>query len=135
MTYLEFADGYVMETENPQFHPTGEKITKKAFLEKQKQNATDSLKRMLKAGDTVYTVLRHVSASGMTRHIDLYVMKDNKPVYLSGFASQVLEYKRADKGNYALIVGGCGMDMGFHLVYTLSRKLFNDGYALNHQWL
>jgi hypothetical protein len=32
-------------------------------------------------------------------------------------------------------VGGCGMDMGFHLVYTLSRALFDDGYYVKHEWL
>lgn len=29
----------------------------------------------------------------------------------------------------AIVVGGCGMDMGFHLVYTLGRYLYPDGFA------
>jgi hypothetical protein len=37
-------------------------------------------------------------------------------------------------------VGGCGMDMGFHLVYTLASVLFPEdrktgGYKLNHEWI
>ena len=28
--------------------------------------------------------------------------------------------------NDAVVVGGCGMDMGFHLVYTLSYVLFKE---------
>jgi hypothetical protein len=33
------------------------------------------------------------------------------------------------------LVQGCGMDMGFHVVYSLSQTLFNDGYALKQRWL
>ena len=32
-------------------------------------------------------------------------------------------------------VGGCGMDMGFHLVHELGYRLFNDGYSLKHEWI
>ena len=52
-----------------------------------------------------------------------------------------MKYKLVDNGkkNQTIIkvvgVGGCGMDMGFHLVYTLSRELFDDGYYVKHEWL
>jgi hypothetical protein len=42
---------------------------------------------------------------------------------------------RLNKNGNGLVVGGCGMDMGFHAVYTLSRILYNDGYALKQRWL
>lgn len=35
---------------------------------------------------------------------------------------------RYDRKHEAIGAGGCGMDMGFHLVYTLSRVLFPDGF-------
>lgn len=44
-----------------------------------KDEARKRLKEVLKPGDTVYTILRHVSRSGMTRHISLvhlYVEKE-----------------------------------------------------------
>jgi hypothetical protein len=27
------------------------------------------------------------------------------------------------------------MDMGFHVVYSLSYALFNDGYAIKQRWI
>jgi hypothetical protein len=36
-------------------------------------------------------------------------------------------YRQAKKGD-GLIVGGCGMDMGYHLVYALSHRLWPDGF-------
>jgi hypothetical protein len=43
---------------------------------------------------------------------------------------------KIDFGGYnGIKVGGCGMDMGFHVIYNISKTLFNDGYAIKHQWL
>lgn len=36
-------------------------------------------------------------------------------------------YRNWEK-SLGLTVGGCGMDMGFHLVYNLSRVLFPSGF-------
>lgn len=95
-------------------------------------------------GDTVYTVLRSVSSSGMSRTISLKVAKDGKILDLTYYASIVLDWPLVEvNGSRALRVGGCGMDMGFHTVYTLSSVLFREegekmhcdaGYALNHAW-
>ena len=52
-----------------------------------------------------------------------------------------MKYKLVDNGkrNQTIIkvvgVGGCGMDMGFHLVYTLASVLYKDGYALTHRYI
>jgi hypothetical protein len=37
--------------------------------------------------------------------------------------------------NEGVIVNGCGMDMGGHLVSSLSRALFDDERALKYEWL
>ena len=107
--------------------------------EKDRVEAKEELLKTLKPGDTVYTVLRHVSRSGMLRHIDVYTLKDNKPVWLTYWVSKLLDYKLAKYDN-GLKVSGCGMDMGFHVVYSLSYSLFHEthdrpGYVLNHRWL
>ena len=110
-----------------------------------KQEAIATLRNILKPNyDTIYTVLRHRSASGMTRFMDLYVMRDNQPRRLTWQAAKALGWTY-DTKREALKVGGCGMDMGFHAVYTLSCVLFSDekgryhgadaGYALNHEWI
>lgn len=111
-------------------------------------HAMEMLKKFVKRGTKVYTVLRHVARSGMSRRIDLYVIHKGAPVYISGWAAIVLERTLSPKGG--IVEGGCGMDMGFHLVHCLSYKLHgypkqgvehkqNDphrpGYTLHHEWM
>lgn len=125
--------------------------------------AQETLRDMLKPGTKVYCILRHVSASGMTRNISLVVKGtagsegvDN----ITHLAARAMgETPREYRGNWVIRVGGCGMDMGFHLVYNLGRYLFpngfipseaglygrngvpptevdpDGGYALRHEWL
>jgi hypothetical protein len=134
-------------------------MTKKQEKELRQQECIEALQKYLKPGDTVYTKLNHVSRSGMYRVIDLYTIKDNQLIRLSGYAADLLEgYDKRHEGCKAT---GCGMDMGFHLVYNLSSVLFleykhlinhcpsnfhsnywdkeeaihNDGYALKQEWI
>ena len=90
------------------------------------QEAIRKLREWLKPGDTIHTILRHVSRSGMSRRIDLYVMRDGNLQFLSYLAATAMDDRwDADKGG--IIVGGCGMDMGFSLVYNLGYTLFPKG--------
>ena len=89
---------------------------------------------------TVYTVLRSVSASGMTRHISLKVAQGDDILDITYLAAQALGDKLHDKHGWNTIkVNGCGMDMGFHLVYNLSSVLFagqeRAGYKIAQRWL
>lgn len=81
------------------------------------------LRKILRPGDTVHCIIRHVSRSGMCRHIDLYKAGRNG-TYLTAYAADALEWSQTNKGHGPLIVGGCGMDMCFHTVYSLSRVIF-----------
>jgi hypothetical protein len=119
------------------------KMTKKEAKALDVQYAREQLlTHYLKEGDTVYTVLRSVSSSGMSRTISLKVAKEGKILDLTYYASILLDWTLVEvNGSRALRVGGCGMDMGFHTVYTLSRVLFREegsttdaGYSLNHNW-
>ncbi len=107
---------------------------------REKREAIERLKEWLKPGDTLITVLRHVSSSGMSRRIDLYKLgcePDGRisKAYLSYNAAQALGWKKPSHGKEGITIGGAGMDMGFHLVYELSSLLFRDGYALKQEWL
>jgi hypothetical protein len=108
---------------------TEKRPTKKQQADADKAEAVAELRKLLKPGDTVYAVLRHVSASGMSRRIDFYTIADNRHVFLSGYIRRALGYKFAPKGD-GLVVSGCGMDMGFAVVYELSRTLFPDGFKV-----
>lgn len=94
------------------------------------QERTDALTRlreMFPVGSTAYTVLRGVSRSGMTRKIDVYAMTDGEPGAVTYLVSQVTSFRR-DRQSGALVVPGCGMDLGFHVVYAMSLNLYPDGF-------
>lgn len=87
---------------------------------------------LIEADSPVYVINRHVSRSGMTRHLSLYVNEDGAMRDITSRAAAVLGW-RLHVERHALIVGGCGMDMHFHTVYSLARALFGgDGYELTH---
>jgi hypothetical protein len=100
-------------------------MTKK--LTERQQEARKQLVALCPPGTTVYTVLRHVARSGMSRRIDLYVIQDGEPRWLSGLykAAEGITSRKYD----AVTVQGCGMDMGFHLVYNLSHTLYPEGFT------
>jgi len=143
---------------------SGGAVPRLSEKEKAIAEAVLSLRGLLPPGSTVFTKLNHVSRSGMTRSIEVMVFRDNKPVNLTSSVAEILGYKIHNK-HYGLKVGGCGMDMGFSVVYNLSSALYrgvgydclgdrcpaadhvnvrdkskipsrhHDGYALRHRWL
>ena len=98
----------------------------------EKEEAIKILRKYLPAGSEVYTILKHVSRSGMSRDISC-VMTTESLTYkgkqiinnLDYYISKALDWPLNDKG---IRVGGCGMDMGFHLIYSLSRILYPNGF-------
>jgi hypothetical protein len=111
----------------------------------QKAERAEAIARMhewVKPGDTVYTILRHVSRSGMQREIGVVLMlpDDRKrdldarhggmtPVDLHpNYPVAKVIGARVGKRD-GVIMDGCGMDMGFALVYELSARLYPDGYG------
>jgi len=84
----------------------------------------------------LFVIARHVSSSGMSRRLSLHVFRNGSPLQLSYNASIALGYRyRYHDRDSAVVMGGCGMDMGFALVYELSHALYGDGYLLKHRWL
>ena len=95
----------------------------------EREDAIAKLREGLKPGDTVHTILRHVSRSGMSRRIDLVKLTNDEPRYLTWLAAKAIGCRSTGNGE-GLVVGGCGMDMGFHVVYELSRVLFPKGFKV-----
>ena len=97
--------------------------------ESERNKLVTELKEILKPGDTVYTKLNHVSKSGMMRVIEVMVIRNDQPRYLTYMVADLLGYKMHKKYE-GLKVGGCGMDMGFSVVYGLSAQLYREsGYG------
>jgi hypothetical protein len=98
----------------------------KEFLLKLREHVLSNNVRVL------HTNIRHVSRSGMQRKIDVVSLRPSgdpsEPVsksWLSYWAAKALGWRFCPKYD-AVVVDGCGMDMGFHLVYTLSYLIFKD---------
>lgn len=103
------------------------------------EKALAKLRDWFPKGSTVYTILRHVSRSGMQREIGVVALVVGEDGSLSALhpnyaTSDVLGVPVNKKGN-GVKVGGCGMDMGAHLVSELSQALHDDWRALRHEWL
>lgn len=107
-----------------------ETMTKKQEQEKEKQEARAFLEKFVKEGTTVYTILRHVSGSGMMRIIDMCVVdpKDGEIISIGWQAAKLMGSTFVNDKHYGVKVGGCGMDMGYHLVHNLGYALFKDGF-------
>lgn len=113
------------------------KVTKE-----QKADAREKLQAILKPGMQVNCILRTVARSGMSRKISLVVAVDGELTDISFYAARVLGWGVVDVGGHrAINVTGCGMDMGFHTVYSLAWAVFgkiegaDSGYQLKHNWL
>lgn len=106
----------------------------------------------------IYTDLRWRSTSGMSRSIGVLIPYQDERTgalgirNISRVAARILGWK-LDDDREAVRVGGAGMDMGFHLVYELSRQVYkadwsctnakaleaahngDPGYVVQHEWL
>ena len=98
------------------------------YSDEEIEEQKEFLRSVVKPGDTIYCILRHCSRSGMTRHIGLVIMtKDGHPIH-PNYAASVLLGESIKHGYDGVKMEGCGMDMGFHLVYTLGMILYPDGF-------
>ena len=116
-----------------------------------REEAIEKLRDAIRPNDTLYTQLVHVTKSGMTRFIKVFKIEDDYPYNYTYLVAKALGWKTSDKYD-GIKVGGVGMDMGFHIIYSLGQVLWPDGtpephgrrngepdsaggYAINHRWL
>lgn len=116
-------------------------VSKKALALADREIARIRLREILAEQEKplIYTVLRHVSASGMSRDISLKTVQDGEIIDITYTAAEALGEKVKEKNGQRVIrVGGTGMDMGFHLVYNLSSVLYTNeeraGYKIGQAW-
>lgn len=105
-------------------------MTKQA--QRERDEAITRLREWLKPGDTVYTIVQSVSRSGMSREIRVILPKcEDGSVRMLHPNHAVATAIGAKLGKRdGIKIGGCGMDMGFWLVYELGRALFPDGFGV-----
>lgn len=86
------------------------------------------LRKLCPPGTTIYTILRHVSKSGMSRIIDLVIVAEGEPRSV-GFLAAKATGGAWDRDRQGIKIRGCGMDVGFELVYRLGSALYRDGFG------
>ena len=94
------------------------------YTKTQTQEALEQLQRNIQPGQTLRTIVTHVSRSGMSRSIRVLDGFND----ISWLVARVLD-ERMDDNNGGLRVSGCGMDMGFDTVYRLGYALFPNGFT------
>ena len=102
-------------------------MTTRRYTKDETREALNYLRSELTPGRAVYTKVTHVSRSGMSRSIECYLAqgRDN----LTDITWQVARATnaRTDNTHGGIVMGGCGMDMGYALVYNLGRTIYPEG--------
>jgi uncharacterized protein YhbP (UPF0306 family) len=111
-------------------------ISKKAQKQQEREEGCKYILSLLEGQEKpiAYTVIRGVSSSGMSRQISVKVIKEDKLYDISFSVAKVLDYPIVQKAYNAVKVNGCGMDMGFHIVSSLSSVLYGDDYKIRQEW-
>ncbi|MEO1136550.1 MAG: hypothetical protein AAFW68_08075 [Pseudomonadota bacterium] len=108
-------------------------------IERSRQQLEEAVNTAAKTPDgkpVFYTILRSVSRSGMSRTISVhYVERESGELCQLNYACAVILGLPMDAAREGIKIKGCGMDMGFALVYDLAAKICGDGYAINHRWI
>lgn len=113
------------------------------------QMSTEQLKEVfdksiLQSGTVrIFTVLNHVSSSGMTRYISAFVPAIKYEEYYDDKNHVQRIPKQADIVCIAREkkIEGCGMDMGFELAYGMFMSIYYGDeshpyqHYLSHSWL
>lgn len=113
----------------------------KSERERMKAESIAWLRKNVPQGSAVFTILTHVSRSGMSRNIKCLILHPQYGIdNISYHVARALELPHVDRDS-AIRVSGCGMDMGFHLISSLAYALDYRGdsetnaHGLNHYWL
>jgi hypothetical protein len=86
----------------------------------------------IKPGTVIYTSVRHVSRSGMSRVISLYVVHKGEILSISSLVAKACGYSM-DRNYFGIKSNGCGMDMCFEAVYNLGSALWPKGTPRPHR--
>lgn len=132
---------YKFKIEKGNYCPECRKIHVKA-IKKAKKTYTGAyglpyaIKKLINAkpGTKIYVTCRYVSRSGMLRIVDAHLIDGDSIIQLS-ILSKDKSFIKYDYERGGFKMGGCGMDMGFALVYDIGRHIHGNGYYFEVQWL
>jgi hypothetical protein len=100
----------------------------RTYSKDEQEQSLKYLREVLQPGDTVWTSVTHVARSGMTRWIRAFIIREGQPEDISWHVARVTGSPVNSRNHEGVERGGCGMDMGFDLVYSLSHHLFRGRF-------
>ena len=117
-------------------------LSKTAQKEQERESARAYLLSILNKQNrpTLYTNLKSVSSSGMSRDMKVLAVVEGEIVDITYYVGKLdIGTIKERNGQRVIRVGGCGMDMGFHVVYTVSAILYGyeerGAYTIRHEWI
>jgi len=117
-------------------------LSKKAQAEQERESARAYLLSILnkQKTPTLYTNLKHVSSSGMSRDMKVLAVVDGEIIDVTYYIGKLdIGTIKERNGQRVIRVGGAGMDMGFHVVYSVSAVLYGyqdrGAYTIRHEWI
>lgn len=121
-------------------------MSNKTINPTEKEIAIEKLSQLIQPGDEISYMIRQVSASGIMRRISFFMPQKRDSRYdmavikakgnglevicLDYLISNAIGYRQHDKGG--IVVKGCGMDMGYHVIYLLGSALWPNGTPKPH---
>lgn len=88
-------------------------------------NSKNYLKEVIKDGETIYSTILSVASNGMSRKIQFFIIHENRikniSHHIATLKSGGARHSRNDWG--CVTVSGCGMDMAYYIIHSLSREL------------
>lgn len=124
--------------------PTARNGRAESAKSREKREAIERLKEWgLRPDDVIYTIVKSVAASGMSRTIELYRIESCdshgyvRKYNLTRLAATItgLKLSKDRFGNDSgVTIRGAGMDMGADLVERLAYETFGSDKALRQEW-
>ena len=131
MAYLVAPSGEAFESKSPEWHAECKQVTKAEYKAARTEYLRSHLQQVVESANRrVYTMIRHVASSGMSRRLSVFVVEDGKIREITGLVAELVGYKRHSDGT--LTVGGCGFDAGFDVVYNLGATIWPNGTPQPH---
>lgn len=117
-------------------------LSKREQVKQEQESAKEYLRSIFDAQGrpVAYTSLKWVSPNGMSRDMKVLVVVNNQILDITWYIAKLdIGTLKERTGQRVIRVGGCGMDMGFHVVYTLSAVLYGyqerGAYKINQEWI
>lgn len=120
MTYYRTNDGLIIQSDRSGFWNNDyEKLPVAEGKRLHREQCLNYLLPYLTDGMKVYTTIRSVARSGMSRTLSVLVVRDNEIQDISYYVGIVCGYQLT-RDNH-IKVGGCGFDAGYDVVNTIEH--------------